>query len=79
MRTTIDLPEDLYRKTKAFAALQGTSLKDLVVSALEDKVNRASSAPQTRKGKRRQLPEPIRLRDGRTLDLSNFDFDDLLA
>jgi hypothetical protein len=78
MRTTIDLPDALYRKTKALAALRGGSLKELVVRALEDEVRRASGAPQGRK-RRRELPEPIRLHDGRTLDLTDFNFDDLLA
>jgi len=34
MRTTIDLPEDLFRQAKAHAALRGKSLKDLVGDAL---------------------------------------------
>lgn len=34
MRTTIDLPEDLLRQAKAYAALNGTSLKELVSRCL---------------------------------------------
>jgi hypothetical protein len=30
MKTTIELPDDLYRKAKAIAALSGRKLKDLV-------------------------------------------------
>jgi hypothetical protein len=35
MKTTIDIPEPLYRKAKIRAVEQGTSLKALVLKALE--------------------------------------------
>jgi len=38
MKATIDIPDDLYRRTKATAALQGRSLKELVAEALRDKL-----------------------------------------
>lgn len=31
MRTTVDLPDDLYRKAKAEAALRGVKLKDILI------------------------------------------------
>ena len=34
MKTTIDIPEPLYRKAKIQAVEQGTTLKDLVLRAL---------------------------------------------
>ena len=34
MRTTIDLPDPLFREAKAVAALRAQSLKDVVVTAL---------------------------------------------
>jgi len=34
MKTTIELPDDLYRKAKALAALNGRKLKDLVEGGL---------------------------------------------
>jgi hypothetical protein len=34
MRTTVELPDDLFRKVKARAALQGRPLKDLVADGL---------------------------------------------
>jgi plasmid stability protein len=34
MRTTIDLPDDLFRRVKSEAALRGTHLKDLIREAL---------------------------------------------
>jgi hypothetical protein len=35
MRTTIDLPDPLFRRVKATAAARGLKLKDLVITALE--------------------------------------------
>ncbi len=40
MRTTIDLPDELFRRTKATAALRGMSLKEFVAAALRDKLAR---------------------------------------
>jgi hypothetical protein len=34
MRTTVDLPDELYRRTKAEAALRGRKVKDLVEEGL---------------------------------------------
>jgi len=44
MRTTIDLPVDIYRKAKAEAALRGVKLRDMVVTSLTRELNRADSA-----------------------------------
>lgn len=35
MRTTVDLPDELFRQAKAHAALEGQSLKDLVTRGLQ--------------------------------------------
>jgi hypothetical protein len=34
MKTTLELPDDLFRQTKALAALRGESLKDFVTTAI---------------------------------------------
>jgi hypothetical protein len=34
MKTTLEIPDDLFRQTKATAALRGESLKDFVTAAL---------------------------------------------
>jgi hypothetical protein len=44
MRTTIDLPVEIYRKAKAEAALRGVKLRDMVVTSLIRELNRADSA-----------------------------------
>ncbi len=87
MRTTIDMPDALYRKTKAVAALRGSSMKDLIVRAVEHEV---SVAPAAKKSSRRPAKSPKHTIDSVTklplihgtrpnLDLTNFDFDDLLG
>jgi hypothetical protein len=74
MRTTIDLPDPLFRKTKAVAALRGSSMKDLIIHAVEREV----SQPSPVKPKRVKLPL-IHLSPGKKLDLTGFDFDELLG
>lgn len=39
MRTTLDLPDDLLRQLKAQAALEGTTLKQLVLTLVERGLN----------------------------------------
>jgi hypothetical protein len=40
MKTTLDLPDPLFRKAKATAAERGQSLKEFVTEALQDKLQR---------------------------------------
>ena len=51
MRTTLDLPDDLMRHLKSRAALEGRSLRDLVLALVErgmqEPAPRASAAPPT--------------------------------
>jgi hypothetical protein len=77
MRTTIDMPDTLFRKTKATAALRGSTMKDLIVRAIEREVEN-KNVEGKRDGHRVKLPL-LHLKSGRKLDLTNFDFDDLLA
>ena len=74
MRTRVDLPDALFRKTKAVAALQGTSLKGLITRAVEKEVNSPAAAP----GHKVRLPL-VRMPGGRKVNLEGLDFDDLLA
>jgi hypothetical protein len=43
VRTTIELPDSLFREVKATAAQQGMLLKDYVTKALQDKLAERSS------------------------------------
>jgi hypothetical protein len=78
MRTTVDLPDDLFRRTKAAAALRGDSLKDLMIRAIEAEVGGPRTSETGAAARRAKVPL-LRLRGGRKLDLKGFDFDDLLA
>jgi hypothetical protein len=68
------MPDALFRKTKAVAALRGSSMKDLIVRAVEREVTQ----PMPVKRKRVKLPL-IHLSPGKKLDLTGFDFDELLG
>ena len=77
MRTTIDLPDALFRRAKSTAALRGTSLKDLLVAAVEKELAGQETAPPAAP-RRMRLPL-VQLQGTRRLNLSDLDFDDLLA
>jgi hypothetical protein len=76
MRTTIDMPDALFRRTKAIAAARGVTLKQIIVNAVEHEINQPRPAGRLRRAPKLPL---IHLEPGRTLDLTGFDFDDLLA
>ena len=42
MKTTLEIPDDLFRRTKAEAALRGESLKDFVTDALQSHLARGA-------------------------------------
>ena len=75
MRTTIDMPDALFLRAKATAAARGVTLKQFVVNAVEHEISQPANAVRRRAPK---LPL-IHLEPGRTLDLTNFDFDGLLS
>ena len=58
MRTTIDLPDGLFRQAKAHAALQGVSLKDLITRYVEEGLAQ-SDGPGPHTPSLRRLPPPI--------------------
>jgi len=55
MRTTLDLPDELFRQVKAKAALQGSSLKELLMRYVENGL-RQSAQSKTAGRKRSRLP-----------------------
>jgi hypothetical protein len=57
VKTTIELPDDLFREAKATAARRGTALKQLVREALEEKLAREEAQGQP-SGPRREWPVP---------------------
>jgi hypothetical protein len=60
MRTTIDLPEELLRKARSRAALEGVKFKDLIASFVQDGLRRGKpSAPAERTRRARRPPPPV--------------------
>lgn len=45
MKTTIDIPDDLYRKAKIAAAESGQTLRDLVLAGLAEHLTPSSAKP----------------------------------
>jgi hypothetical protein len=59
MRTTIDLPDELFRRVKARAALDGLKLKDLITRYVEQGLKQGAgrgSSDQAHPRKRSPLP-----------------------
>ena len=45
MKTTVELPDALFRRAKAAAAQQGATLKDFFTEAVEARLQRPAGAP----------------------------------
>ena len=78
MRTTIDIPDPLFRRMKAKAAMEGTSLKALVAGYIEYCLDRRTDLSPTTKPDR-SPPPLIRAATGTPLSvLSNTEIYDIL-
>jgi len=79
MRTTIDLPDDIFREAKAKAALDGMKLKDLITRYVEQGL-REGKRPLAGPFRRRRSELPVaRAATGRTLPgLTNADIHRIL-
>ena len=82
MQTTVNLPDSLYQKSEALAASRGATVEQFIVEAVKKEVqgNLRSGTGTSGSYGDREVELPV-IRSGRpgTMDLSNFDFDDLLA
>ena len=56
MRTTIDLPDALFKEAKSVAALRDLTLKDVVVRALQRELRDGRSTPARRRSRRAGFP-----------------------
>lgn len=74
MRTTIDLPNDLFRQVKSKAALRGKTLKEFVRVAVEREIAVETPASSYRV----KLPL-IKSKKPKTLSLTNAEIENLLA
>jgi mRNA-degrading endonuclease RelE of RelBE toxin-antitoxin system len=66
MRTTVDIPDTLYRKLKSRAARERRSVKDLILRSVEDELE-----PHRKKAKRRISLPLIRSKRPGTVRLDN--------
>jgi hypothetical protein len=73
MRTTVDLPDEMYRELKTLAARRGTTLKELLASAAARELSRA--ATPTRRVEVPLVPSA----KPASLALTNAEIDDLLT
>ena len=76
MRTTIELPDPVYRKGEQIARTQGVTLEEFIVRAFERELKGEPDLfPQARRVTLPLVPS----NEPGTLDLKDFNFDDLLA
>ena len=66
MRTTVDIPDPLYRRLKSRAAREGSSAKELILRGVQKVLN-----GRRRKSRRRVALPLIRSKKPGTLDLDN--------
>lgn len=79
MRTTIDLPDELFRQAKARAALDGMRLKDLIARFVEQGLRGGAVSPGAPARRRRSELPVARAATGRTLpDLTNAEIHHIL-
>ena len=76
MRTSVELPDVVYYEGERLARARGYTLEQLIVQALERELSQ-EEMPLSASG-RVSLPL-IHSKNPGTLDLTNFNFDDLLA
>ena len=74
MRTTVDLPDPLFRQMKSLAALRGCTLKEFIREAIQREIFSRGKEKQYRV----KLPL-IRSKQPGTLNLTNAEIEDLLT
>lgn len=74
MRTTIDLPDPVFRELKAVAARRGTSLKEIIRLAVEEEIRKAERPA----GRRLKFPI-LSSRQPGVLNLTNAEIEDILT
>ncbi|MGC9291775.1 MAG: hypothetical protein ACP5EP_03515 [Acidobacteriaceae bacterium] len=74
MRTTVDIPDALYRELKMKAARDGRSIKELVLSSIQVQI-KGHIAP----GQKRRRPPAIESKEPGTLKIDNERIYDILG
>jgi plasmid stability protein len=80
MQAIVNLPDSLYRRSELLAASRGASVEQFIVEAVAKEVQETVESGGLGSSSGREIELPV-IRSGRpgTMDLSRFDFDDLLA
>ena len=80
MLAIVNLPDSLYRRSEVLAASRGASVEQFIVEAVAKEVQETLESGNLGSSGGREVELPV-IRSGRpgTMDLSRFDFDDLLA
>ena len=55
MRTTVDIPDPIYRELKVLAATEGTTIKEIILDSLAEKMHKGQSLKPTK----RRAPFPV--------------------
>lgn len=79
MRTTLDLPDSLFRELKAQSAMRGLKLKEFVAELLQSGLAAQGGASRTEGRARSPLPVIRKATGVRHSALSNLEIDALLA
>ena len=76
MRTTIELPDSIYRKGEKVARSQGVTIEEFIVRTFERELK---NQPETGSSSKRVRLPLVPSKEPGILDLKDFNFDDLLA
>jgi hypothetical protein len=76
VKATVELPDSIYRKGEEAARAKGVTMEELIVQALEREL---TVVPETAARRTRVTVPLVKSKRPGSLDLENFDFDDLLA
>lgn len=80
MQTTVNLPDSLYHKSEALAASRGATVEEFIVEAVAKEVQGSPVSGTSGIYGDREVELPVvPSKQPGTLDLSRFDFDDLLT
>jgi hypothetical protein len=73
MRTSLELPDHIFREVKALAARRGVPLKAVLQAAVENELSR-------KEGVEHRVKEPlVRCKSKKPIRLTNAEIEDLLA
>jgi hypothetical protein len=79
MRTTVDIPDDLYRELKSKAALDGRSVKELILRGVQAELRPSQKSPRTATGPRLIRLPILKSKQPGILDLDNEQIFDLIG